>query len=150
MNDSQEQKTNGISRETLRAEKLRLSYLPKDDVNRYPFQFTASGNCLFKRKPAERYLSRFCFRTDRSGRFTLDDSEVRQLHGRSCCIPATVYRCIVGCVVGIFVNVFVRSLCCVVSCRGGFVHCRVSRNTAVAYQFLLSEKSIYENQAERI
>ena len=43
MNDAQEQKTNGISRETLRAEKLRLSYLPKDDVNRYPFQFPARG-----------------------------------------------------------------------------------------------------------
>lgn len=43
MNDSQEQKTNGISRETRKVEKRRLSYLPKDDINRYPFQFPARG-----------------------------------------------------------------------------------------------------------
>ncbi len=43
MNHSQEQKTNSISRETLRAEKPRLSYLPTDDINQYPFQFPARG-----------------------------------------------------------------------------------------------------------
>ncbi len=43
MNNSQERKVTDVSREKAGADNLRLSYLPKDDIRRYPYQYPGRG-----------------------------------------------------------------------------------------------------------